>query len=45
MIAVDRPLPELHRATPTPEEETIEQLITDNLVQDGATLQMGEQSS
>ena len=45
MIAVDRPLPEFHRATPTPEEETIGQLIADNLVQDGVTLQMGKHSS
>ena len=42
MVQVDDPLPELNLGNPSPEEERIGQLIADNLVQDGATLQMGK---
>ena len=41
MVTVDDPLPELNLGKPSPEEDRIGQLIADNLVQDGATLQMG----
>jgi len=41
MVQADYPLPESHKTAPTPVEEKIGQLIADNLVQDGATLQMG----
>ena len=42
MVTVDDPLPELNLGKPSPEEDRIGQLIADNLVQDGATLQMGK---
>ena len=35
-------LPTLHAGDATPQEEKIGQLIAENLVSDGATLQMGE---
>ncbi|XP_046360100.2 4-hydroxybutyrate coenzyme A transferase-like [Haliotis rufescens] len=41
MVAEDRPLPELQKSTASPQEEQIGKLIAENLVQDGATLQMG----
>jgi len=41
MVACDDPLPELEKKAPSEEEEAIGQFIADNLVQDGATLQMG----
>jgi hypothetical protein len=41
MVKADNPLPEIHKTDPTPVENKIGQLIADNLVQDGATLQMG----
>lgn len=42
MVEEDLPLYELKAHKPSPEEKAIGQLIADNLVQDGATLQMGE---
>ena len=44
MVEVDTDLPEINVGDPTPEEDRIGQLIADNLVQDGATLQMGKYS-
>ena len=41
MVAVEEPLPELAIVPATHEEERIGRLIANNLVQDGATLQMG----
>lgn len=41
MVKADNPLPETHLTEATPVETKIGQLIADNLVQDGATLQMG----
>ena len=41
MVQVDTDLAEINVGEPTPEEDRIGQLIADNLVQDGATLQMG----
>jgi acyl-CoA hydrolase len=41
MVKADVPLPEIHMTEATPVESKIGQLIADNLVQDGATLQMG----
>jgi acyl-CoA hydrolase len=41
MVAVDAPLPEAHQRNRSEEEEKIGQFIADNLVVDGATLQMG----
>lgn len=35
-------LPALHAKNPSPQEEKIGELIAENLVSDGATLQMGE---
>lgn len=35
-------LPELSKGRPTPEEDQIGKLIAENLVEDGATLQMGK---
>ena len=42
MVQVDTRLPEAELKNPSKEEETIGELIADNLVQDGATLQMGK---
>ena len=42
MVQVDTPLPEVETKIPTKDEEKIGELIADNLVQDGATLQMGK---
>ncbi len=44
MVTVDDPLPELTITEPSKQEERIGRLIADNLVQDGATLQMGQYS-
>ena len=41
MVHGDHPLPEIHDFATSPVEAKIGQLIADNLVQDGATLQMG----
>jgi len=41
LVEADHPLPEIHDSTATDEEEKIGQFIADNLVMDGATLQMG----
>ena len=41
MVECHDPLPELSLGEPSKAEERIGQLIADNLVQDGATLQMG----
>lgn len=40
-VNVDTPLPEHGGKPPTPQEEQIGKLIAENLVEDGATLQMG----
>ena len=42
MVNVNDPLPELHIPPTTQEESKIGSLISENLVQDGATLQMGK---
>jgi hypothetical protein len=42
MVQVDHPLPEIHKIAPSLAESKIGQFIADNLVQDGATLQMGK---
>ena len=42
MVERNDTLPELKRGELTPEEEKIGKLIADNLVDDGATLQMGK---
>jgi len=42
MVKADSPLPEIHTTVITPVEEKIGQYIADNLVADGATLQMGK---
>ena len=41
LVEVDHELPEIHMSPTTEEEEQIGHLIADNLVMDGATLQMG----
>ena len=41
MVECDFPIPELKKGKPSEEEEKIGKLIADNLVEDGATLQMG----
>ena len=41
LVEVDHALPEIHNSTATEEEERIGKFIADNLVMDGATLQMG----
>ena len=41
MVECNDPLPEAHGAKPTETESRIGQFIADNLVEDGATLQMG----
>ena len=41
LVEADHPLPEIHNSNATEEEEKIGQFIADNLVMDGATLQMG----
>ena len=41
MVKADFPLPEIHKTEISPVEEKIGQFIADNLVEDGATLQMG----
>ena len=41
LVKADFPLPEMHKTVITPIEEKIGQHIADNLVADGATLQMG----
>ena len=41
MVEWDFPLPELKKGKATAEETKIGKLIADNLVEDGATLQMG----
>jgi len=41
LVEVDHALPEIHTSTATYEEERIGKFIADNLVMDGATLQMG----
>jgi len=41
LVEVDHPLPEIQTSAATDEEEKIGQFIADNLVMDGATLQMG----
>jgi len=41
LVEVDHPLPEIHTAPATETEDKIGQFIADNLVMDGATLQMG----
>lgn len=41
MVEWDFPLPELKKGKTTAEETKIGKLIADNLVEDGATLQMG----
>jgi acyl-CoA hydrolase len=41
MVEAHHPLPEIHKTEPSAVEHKIGQLIADNLVQDGATLQMG----
>ncbi|ESN95111.1 hypothetical protein HELRODRAFT_114851 [Helobdella robusta] len=41
MLEADLDLPKIHTGTPSKEELMIGQLIADNLVEDGATLQMG----
>jgi hypothetical protein len=40
MVECDFPIPELKKGKPSEEEEKIGKLIADNLVEDGATLQM-----
>ena len=42
MVEVDEELPEVEAGPPSAEEDDIGRYIADNLVQDGATLQMGE---
>lgn len=42
LVQADHPLPAIHDFKATQTEAKIGQLIADNLVQDGATLQMGE---
>ena len=42
MVEVDYPLPELKTEEPNQVEKTIGKLIAQNLVEDGATLQMGK---
>lgn len=41
LVEVDHALPEIHTSTATDEEQRIGKFIADNLVMDGATLQMG----
>jgi len=45
LVEVDHALPEIHTSTATYEEERIGKFIADNLVMDGATLQMGRSLS
>ena len=42
MVQGSDPLPELDIGSPTEQENKIGNLVADNLVHDGATLQMGE---
>ena len=42
MVECNDDLPLAHSAEPTDQESRIGQFIADNLVEDGATLQMGE---
>jgi acyl-CoA hydrolase len=42
MVEVDYPLPELKTEEPNNVEKSIGKLIAENLVEDGATLQMGK---
>jgi hypothetical protein len=44
MIDVDYPLPELKMEEPNEVESSIGKLIAENLVADGATLQMGKRT-
>ena len=41
MVECDFPIPELKKGKPSEEEVKIGKLIAENLVEDGATLQMG----
>ena len=41
MVEVDYPLPELKTEDPSDVEKSIGKVIAENLVEDGATLQMG----
>ena len=41
LVEVDHALPEIHNSTATDEEERIGKFVADNLVMDGATIQMG----
>ena len=41
-VYIDHPLPVAHKKTPSAEETTIGNLIAENLVDNGATLQMGK---
>ena len=41
LVEVDHALPEIHHSKATEEEEKIGKFVADNLVMDGATLQMG----
>ena len=43
LVEHDEALPELKSHSTTPEEQKIGRFIADNLVQDGATLQMGKE--
>ncbi len=45
MVQVDEPLPEIEAGPPSPEEDDIGRYIADNLVHDGATLQMGKKTT
>ena len=42
MVHCEDPLPEIAKREPTEEEDKIGAFIAENLVQDGATLQMGK---
>lgn len=42
MVQWDEPLHEMQKNVLSPEEEQIGKLIAENLVEDGATLQMGK---
>lgn len=44
VVETDDPLPELKKGNLTEEEEKIGKIIADNLVENGATLQMGKSS-
>ena len=41
MVEGNIPLPEIHKVEASAEENKIGKIIADNLIQDGATLQMG----